>query len=78
MHAHHIQATCVIACGETGKHGKIPTRADKSSKWIREGLTFPFLKHRPPPPFNQGVSSLDATPEQLTFVHADLARFVET
>jgi hypothetical protein len=31
-----------------------------------------------PTPFNQGVSLLDATPEQLTFVEAELARFVET
>jgi hypothetical protein len=29
-------------------------------------------------PFNQGVSLLDATPEQLTFVHAKPARFLET
>jgi hypothetical protein len=31
-------------------------------KWIREGVTIPFLNTRPPPPFNQGVSLLDATP----------------
>jgi hypothetical protein len=47
-------------------------------RWIREGVTIPFLNNRPPPPFNQGVSLLDATPEQLTFVEAELARFVET
>jgi hypothetical protein len=47
-------------------------------KWIREGVTIPFLSNRPPPPFNQGVSLLDATPEQLTFVHAELARLVAT
>jgi hypothetical protein len=46
-------------------------------KWIREGVTIPFLNNRPPPPFNQGVSLLDATPEQLTFVEVELARFVE-
>jgi hypothetical protein len=28
-------------------------------------------------PFNQSVSLLDTTPEQLTFVHAKLVRFVE-
>jgi hypothetical protein len=47
-------------------------------RWIREGVTIPFLNIRPPPPFNQGVSLLDATPEQLTFVEAELARFVMT
>jgi hypothetical protein len=47
-------------------------------RWIREGVTIPFLNNRPPPPFNQGVSLLDATPEQLTFVEAELACFVET
>jgi hypothetical protein len=47
-------------------------------RWIREGVTFPFLNNRPPPPFNQGISLLNATPEQLTFVEAELARFVET
>jgi hypothetical protein len=45
-------------------------------RWIREGATIPFLKNRPV--FDQGVSLLDATPEQLTFVEAELARFVET
>jgi hypothetical protein len=29
-------------------------------------------------PYNQGVSLLDANPEQLTFAEAELARFVET
>jgi hypothetical protein len=47
-------------------------------RWIREGLTIPFLNNRAAPPFNQGASLLDATPEQLTFVEAELARFVET
>jgi hypothetical protein len=47
-------------------------------KWVRESVTIPFLNNRPPPPFNQGVSVLDAAPEQITFVEADLARFVET
>jgi hypothetical protein len=47
-------------------------------RWIREGVTIPFLNNRPPLPFNQGVSLLDATPEQLTFAEAELARFVET
>jgi hypothetical protein len=47
-------------------------------KWIRDGVRISFLNNRPPPPFNQGVSLLDATPEQLTFVEAELARFVET
>jgi hypothetical protein len=47
-------------------------------RWIREGVTIPFLNNPPPFPFNQGVSLLDATPEQLTFVEAELARFVET
>jgi hypothetical protein len=46
-------------------------------KWIREGVTIPFLNIQPPPPDNQGVSLLYATPEQLTFVEAELARFVE-
>jgi hypothetical protein len=45
-------------------------------KWIREGVTIPFINNnRPPPPFIQGVSLLDATREHLTFVHA--ARFVQ-
>jgi hypothetical protein len=48
------------------------------SNRIREGVTIPFLNNRPPPSFNQGVSLLDATPEQLTFVEAEFARFVET
>jgi hypothetical protein len=47
-------------------------------KWIWEGVTIPFLNNRPPTPFNQGVSLPDATPKQLTFVEAELARFVET
>jgi hypothetical protein len=47
-------------------------------RWIREGVTIPFLNNRPPPTFNQSISLLDATPEQLTFVEAELARFVET
>jgi hypothetical protein len=47
-------------------------------RWIREGVTIPFLYDRPPPPFNQGVSLLNATPEQLTFVEAELARLAET
>jgi hypothetical protein len=47
-------------------------------RWIREGVAIPFLNNRPPPPFNQGVSLLDATLEQLTFVEAELACFVET
>jgi hypothetical protein len=47
-------------------------------RWIREGVTIPLLNNRPPTPFNQVVSLLDATPEQLTFVEAELARFVET
>jgi hypothetical protein len=46
--------------------------------WVREGVTIPFLNNRPRPPFKQDGSLLDATPEQLTFVHAELARFVET
>jgi hypothetical protein len=46
-------------------------------KWIREGVTIPFLNNRPTP-FNQGVSLLEATSEQLNFVEAELARFVET
>jgi hypothetical protein len=37
-------------------------------KGIREGVTIPFLNNRPPPPLNQGVSLLDATPEQRTYV----------
>jgi hypothetical protein len=32
-------------------------------KWIREGVTIPFLNNRLPPPFNQGVSLLDDTPK---------------
>jgi hypothetical protein len=47
-------------------------------KWIRVGVTIPFLDNRPKPPFNQGVSPPDATPEQLTFVEAEVARFVTT
>jgi hypothetical protein len=47
-------------------------------RWIREGVTIPFLNNRSPPPFNQGVFLLDVTPKQLTFVEAELARFVET
>jgi hypothetical protein len=43
-----------------------------------EGVTILFLSNRPPPMFNQGVSLLDATPEQLTFVEAELASFVNT
>jgi hypothetical protein len=46
-------------------------------KWIREGLTIPFLYNLPLPPFNQGVSLLDSTSKQLTFVEAELGRFVE-
>jgi hypothetical protein len=47
-------------------------------KLIREGVTISFLNNRPPPPVNQDVSLLDVTPEQLTFVEAELARFVAT
>jgi hypothetical protein len=47
-------------------------------RWIWEVVTIPFLNNRPPPPFNQGISLLDATPGQLTFVEVELARFVET
>jgi hypothetical protein len=47
-------------------------------RWIREGITIPFLNIRPPSPLNQGISLLDATPEQLTFIEAELARFVES
>jgi hypothetical protein len=50
----------------------------KVFKWIREGVTTPLVNNRPPPPFNQSVSLLDATPERLTFAEAILARFVET
>jgi hypothetical protein len=47
-------------------------------KWIREGVTIPFLNNQPPLSFNQDVTLLDANPEQLTFVDAELACFVET
>jgi hypothetical protein len=43
-------------------------------KWIREGVAIPFLNNRPPPPVNQGYPR----PTKLTFVEAELARFVET
>jgi hypothetical protein len=45
---------------------------------IREGLSIAFQHLVPPPPFNQGVPPLDTAPEQLAFVNAELARFVET
>jgi hypothetical protein len=46
--------------------------------WIREGVSISFLNNRPPPPFDQGISLMDASPEQLTVVYAELARFVKT
>jgi hypothetical protein len=47
----------------------------QSYKWIRERVFIPFRHNRPPPPFNQGLSLVDATPEQLVFVDAELTRF---
>ena len=44
--------------------------------WIRDGVRLPFKRNKPPKPFNQGVSLQDATPEQLSFIEAELARFV--
>jgi hypothetical protein len=49
-----------------GGSGQVP-------QWIREGVSMPFQHNRPPPPFNQVVSLLDATTEQLAFVDAELA-----
>jgi hypothetical protein len=35
-------------------------------QWTREGVSIPFRHNRPPPPFNQGVSLVDATPRRIT------------
>lgn len=43
--------------------------------WIRRGVRIPFIKGRPPPSFNHGISLEDATPEQLAFVDQELERF---
>jgi hypothetical protein len=66
--SHHVRRNWQ-AWKHVGESGKV-------LKWIREGETIPFLNNRPPTPFNQGVSLLDVTPTQLTFVEAELARFV--
>jgi hypothetical protein len=66
--SHHVRRNWQ-ACKHVGESGKV-------LNWIREGETIPFLNNRPPPPFNQGVSLSDETPTQLTFVEAELARFV--
>jgi hypothetical protein len=47
-------------------------------QWIREGVSIPFRHNRPPPPFNQGVSLLSVTSEQLAFVDEELEGFVVT
>ena len=43
-------------------------------EWILHGVRIPF-RHGPPPAYNHGISLLDATPAQLAFVEAELARF---
>jgi hypothetical protein len=53
-------------------------RRERISLEVDPGGRNDSLNNRPPPPFNHGVSLLDATPEQLTFVHAELARFVDS
>eukprot|EP00873_Tetraselmis_striata_P026762 jgi/Tetstr1/447026/TSEL_034484.t1 len=45
-------------------------------RWIREGVRIPFRHSRPPKPFHCGMSALEATPAQVTFLEAELARFV--
>jgi hypothetical protein len=54
-------------------------RRERSSLEVDPGGRYDSLPKQPTStPFNQGVSLLDATPEQLTFVEAELARIVET
>jgi hypothetical protein len=67
---HRVRRKCQ-AWKDSGASGQV-------LRWIRESVTISFLNNQPPPPLNQGVSLLDATPEQLTFVEAEIARFVET
>jgi hypothetical protein len=55
-------------------------RRERTSPEVDLGGRYDSLpkQNRPSSPFNQGVSLLNATPEQLTFVEAELARFVAT
>ena len=41
--------------------------------WIKKGVRVQW-RQRPPPPFNQGVSLADATPDQLAFLEPELER----
>lgn len=43
--------------------------------WIRHGVRVPFKGGLAPAPFHNGVSLLDATPEQLAFLEQELTRF---
>eukprot|EP00873_Tetraselmis_striata_P043005 jgi/Tetstr1/463269/TSEL_008194.t1 len=52
--------------------------SDQVLRWIQEGVRIPFKHNRPPPNFHNGITMLDATPAQLTFLEGELARFVES
>eukprot|EP00873_Tetraselmis_striata_P046305 jgi/Tetstr1/466569/TSEL_011071.t1 len=52
--------------------------SDQVLRWIQEGVRIPFKHNRPPLNFHNGISRHDATPAQLTFLEAELARFVES
>ena len=45
----------------------------KVLSWIQHGVAISW-KRAPPPPFNQGVSLLDASPAQLSFLNTELSR----
>ena len=45
--------------------------------WIRSGVELPWIRG-PPPPFQGGVSMLDATPEQRRFLEYEKARLLKS
>jgi hypothetical protein len=66
--------TCDIACDGDGASGR---KSARTLHGIRDGVSTPFQNNRPPQPFNQGVSLLDATHAQLEFVDRELACFIQ-
>jgi hypothetical protein len=50
---------------------------ERANPTVNPGWSIKFKSNRPPPPFNQGVSVLDATPAQLELVNRELAHLVQ-